>query len=171
MSGFDVIAIVLGYGYDLQKLKAYLEEVIEFCHKNSVAEVVVTGGRTNLPNFLISEAEFMANYFKLHRITSTVTEERCAMTTYENIENVYQMLKGTLSGDERIVVFCDKCRSGKVKFIFRKIFKFWPEIRTCEITQSRLMKIAQRLIFTPFDIFSILYPPLQGLKIEVKRWV
>jgi len=163
------LLIVLGYGCYLNEgMRGYLNTVIKFVNTNEVVSIITTGGFTNpkgAPG--VSEAGMMAEYLSKNHSTPIILEE-FARTTTENLKGVKKILeKNPELTRLRVVIFCDSCRSLKVKIITHHILRLWPKIISCDLTKKISKKMKQLLIATPLDVIALWIPFLE--KMEIKR--
>jgi len=121
--------------------------------------VITTGGFTNPSGN--SEAGMMATYLrkKLEPYCSSIqiiTEEE-ATTTNENLRNTKElMLKHDLvSTNLRVVIFCDKLRERKVKFLAKKLL---PK-------ESRLIVFVK----TMADILGYYLPVIEWMEVQIRK--
>ena len=169
----------MGYGVKLTpEMKGYLDwsrwKISNSWISGSV--VITTGGFTNPSGN--SEAGMMATYLrkKLEPYCSSIqiiTEEE-ATTTNENLRNTKElMLKHDLvSTNLRVVIFCDKLRERKVKFLAKKLL---PK-------ESRLIvfgyegfshSLFEKKIWQPFktmaDILGYYLPVIEWMEVQIRK--
>ncbi|OQX71552.1 hypothetical protein B6D52_00990 [Candidatus Parcubacteria bacterium 4484_255] len=165
----DILLVVLGYGCYLNAgMREYLNSVIDFVNVNEVTRIITTGGFTN-PNGApgVSEAGMMAKYLSKNISTPIILEEN-ARTTTENLKGVKSILQQNPELTHcNIVIFCDSCRSLKVKIIARSILKLWPRVIACDLTKRISKKMKQLFVATPLDVVALWVPFLE--KMEIKR--
>lgn len=162
----EVVVVVLGYGCILtDRVKGYLDKVIDFVQNSNVSAIITTGGFTNpkeAPG--VSEAKMMADYILFKgAVRAPIVLEEDAFTTNENLKNCALIYKQRFSG-KPVVVFCDRARIIKVKVLFRLAFGFWPEVKYYEITKGLSEKLRQIIIATPLDILATIFPLLEKLE-------
>ena len=140
----DILLIVLGYGCYLNTgMREYLNAVIKFVNTNEITKIITTGGFTN-PNGApgVSEAGMMAKYLSKNISTPIILEEN-ARTTTENLKGIKSVLQQNPELTHcNLVIFCDSCRSIKVKIITHHILKFWPKVIPYDLTK-RISKKAK----------------------------
>ncbi|MCX6778910.1 MAG: YdcF family protein, partial [Candidatus Magasanikbacteria bacterium] len=131
------IVAVMGYGCHLTPvLKEYLDLVVSYAKSNPHSIIFCTGGFTNQKTAPgVSEAGLMAEYLRQQGVNNYIIKEDTAKTTTENLRNLRQYAALRIDSLERVVIFCDSCRSLKIRLIFHHFFGFWPEISSFDIAQ------------------------------------
>ncbi len=169
MAKKDALVVVLGYGCHLtQPMKNYLDSVISFVKRNGVTAIVATGGYTNRKSAPgISEAGMMASYLKERGVKTPIILEEASVTTNGNLRSVDRIIREQHLVDQRLVIFCDRARSFKVKILARLILGCWPEVRTYELTKGLVAKIKQIFVATPLNLLSSQFPFFE--KMELRR--
>lgn len=159
----DWAVLVCGYGCRLSpEMELYLNKVVEFVKINNVRAIITSGGKTNRRSAPgISEAGLMADYLKAQGVTMPVYLDGEAITTTGNIEGATQYLTKLGMKPEQLVIFCDSCRSLKVKLITEVLLGCWPTVHTFDLTKHFKKKLSQYCIRTPLEILALYFPVLK----------
>lgn len=162
------IVAVLGYGCHLNPgMERYLNTVAHFVNINETEKIVLAGGFTNSQSAPgISEAGMMQQYLK-RKISTQMILEESSRTTTENLKSIKKVIEEQKLENYSLIIFCDSCRSLKVRLIARFTFGFWPQIKTYQLTKSLIQRAKQILLATPLDCLAFWIPSLE--KMEIKR--
>lgn len=168
----EILVVVLGYGCHLTKpLKGYLDYVFEFIFLNFVSVIILTGGYTNRKSAPgVSEARMMSSHLRGRRniyVRTYLDEE--SVTTKENLQNVARIIKEKHFELMRIVIFCDRARSLKVKILSKLILGYVPEIKTYELSKGFVEKVKQIFIATPLDVLASQFTFFEKMKLRRKE--
>jgi len=165
------IMVVMGYGCHLTPvLKEYLDQAVAYAKSNPHSIIFCTGGFTNSKTAPgVCEAGLMADYLRQQGVCNYIIQDRDSRTTTENLRSLRQYADLRIESLERIVVFCDSCRSLKIRLIFHHLFGFWPEIFSFDITQKWQSKVIQYTFSTPLDLFGLYWPIVEKMEILVRR--
>ena len=171
MYGHKEVVVVMGYGCHLTpRLREYLDQAAAYAKSNPRSIVFCTGGFTNsrtAPG--VSEATLMAGYLRQQGVGNYILKEERSRTTTENIRHLRKYLLPQVAELERVVIFCDQCRSFKISWIFYHFFGFWPEIHSFDLAGRWQAKFIQYLYATPLDLLGLYLPSLEKFELLVRR--
>lgn len=167
------MVVVLGYGCHLTpQMINYLNSVVDFVHHYAVSCIILTGGFTNKKTAQgVAECSMMCRYLykSEFKLDCSFELDYDALTTTENIEFVERAVKWHKGEFDEIVIFCDSCRSLKVRLLARAILGFWPKIKECDITQNFWLKLRQVLFATPIELLALRSEYLTHKKMEMRK--
>lgn len=165
------IVVVLGYGCHLScEMKMYLDLVVSFVAKNNVGAIIATGGYTNRKSAPgVSEAGMMATYLRERGVATRIILDETAVTTNQNLRSVVRVIGKRHFVGKRIVVFCDRARSIKVRILARIILGCWPELRPSTLTKGLRAIIMQLFVAMPLDVLASQFPFFEEMEIRRKE--
>jgi hypothetical protein len=116
------LGMVCGYGSILDdNLKEYLCGVIDYCSKEKIEGLILSGGITNTSSD-VSEAEVMHDFIRQSNSSIQIFMEDKALTTLHNFLYSKKIIEQTPILVDELTIFCDQARSLKVYCLSLIIF-------------------------------------------------
>ena len=173
----DIIIIVCGYPFEGSELIEYLWPVSLMASELDprCKLIMACGGKTRR-NTNNGKTEAMAmvtllSNLPLPKNVSLVAEEK-SFSAFQNLRNARIALNkhpGIKPENDEIIIVCDAVKAIQVKYAAR--LKFFPgftvRVKTYDVLGSG--KELWEALNTVYDILSIWLPPLQWLKLAVKK--